>query len=221
MSAKGSLTVVSGFSGVGKGTVMKSLLDRYEGYALSISATTRAPRPGEQHGVEYFFITKEAFEELIASDGLVEYAQYCENYYGTPRAFVEQQLSEGKDLILEIEIQGAMKVRRIFPDAALVFVMPPDTEALMQRLRGRGTESREVIDQRIRRAAREAEGIEDYDYILINDEIDHCADELHNLIRARKMRTDQNLDFVRTIREDIRTLNERIEENNKLCYRKK
>lgn len=206
MSAKGSLTVVSGFSGVGKGTVMKSLLDRYEGYALSISATTRAPRPGEQHGVEYFFITKEAFEELIASDGLVEYAQYCENYYGTPRAFVEQQLSEGKDLILEIEIQGAMKVRRIFPDATLVFVMPPDTEALMQRLRGRGTESREVIDQRIRRAAREAEGIEDYDYILINDEIDHCADELHNLIRARKMRTDQNLDFVRTIREDIRHL---------------
>lgn len=206
MSAKGSLTVVSGFSGVGKGTVMKSLLDRYEGYALSISATTRAPRPGEQHGVEYFFITKEAFEELIASDGLVEYAQYCENYYGTPRAFVEQQLSEGKDLILEIEIQGAMKVRRIFPDATLVFVMPPDTEALMQRLRGRGTESREVIDQRIRRAAHEAEGIEDYDYILINDEIDHCADELHNLIRARKMRTDQNLDFVRTIREDIRHL---------------
>ena len=206
MSAKGSLTVVSGFSGVGKGTVMKSLLDRYEGYALSISATTRAPRPGEQHGVEYFFITKEAFEELIASDGLVEYAQYCDNYYGTPRAFVEQQLSEGKDLILEIEIQGAMKVRRIFPDATLVFVMPPDTEALMQRLRGRGTESREVIDQRIRRAAREAEGIEDYDYILINDEIDHCADELHNLIRARKMRTDQNLDFVRTIREDIRHL---------------
>ena len=206
MSAKGSLTVVSGFSGVGKGTVMKSLLDRYEGYALSISATTRAPRPGEQHGVEYFFITKEAFEELIASDGLVEYAQYCENYYGTPRAFVEQQLSEGKDLILEIEIQGAMKVRRIFPDATLVFVMPPDTEALMQRLRGRGTESREVIDQRIRRAAREAEGIEDYDYILINDEIDHCADELHHLIRARKMRTDQNLEFVRTIREDIRHL---------------
>ncbi|MBO7710908.1 MAG: guanylate kinase, partial [Lachnospiraceae bacterium] len=149
MAPRGTLTVVSGFSGVGKGSVMNSLLSRYEGYALSVSATTRDPRPGEVHGVAYYFISKDEFEEMIVSDGLVEYAEYCGNYYGTPKAFVEQQLKEGMDVILEIEIQGAMKVRKLFPDATLVFVMPPSAQALFERLTKRGTESRETIEGRI------------------------------------------------------------------------
>ena len=206
MAPRGTLTVVSGFSGVGKGSVMNSLLSRYEGYALSVSATTRDPRPGEVHGVAYYFISRDEFEEMIVSDGLVEYAEYCGNYYGTPKAFVEQQLKEGMDVILEIEIQGAMKVRKLFPDATLVFVMPPSAQALFERLTKRGTESRETIEGRIRRAVHEAEGIEDYDFILVNDKVDPCADELHRLIQARKMRTAQNLPLIDHVREDIRKM---------------
>lgn len=206
MAPKGTLTVVSGFSGVGKGSVMNSLLSRYDGYALSVSATTRDPRPGEVHGVAYYFISKNEFEEMIVSDGLVEYAEYCGNYYGTPKAFVEQRLQEGMDVLLEIEIQGAMKVRKLFPDATLVFVMPPNAQALIERLTNRGTESRETIENRIRRAVHEAEGIEDYDFILVNDMIDPCADELHHLIQARKMRTTHNRPFIEHVREDIRKM---------------
>ena len=128
MRSKGSLVVVSGFSGVGKGSVMNSLISRYSGYALSVSATTREPRPGETEGVHYFFISREAFEKLIQDGELVEYASYCGNYYGTPREFVMQRLEEGKDVLLEIEIQGALKVKQQFPDALLVFIMPPSSD---------------------------------------------------------------------------------------------
>ena len=125
VNQKGILIVVSGFAGTGKGTLMKRLLQDYDNYALSVSMTTRSPRPGERDGIEYFFVTKEAFEEKIAQDGLVEYACYVGNYYGTPRAYVEEKLGEGKDVILEIEIQGALKIKEKFPDSVLIFVMPP------------------------------------------------------------------------------------------------
>ena len=128
--SKGILVVVSGFSGSGKGTVMKRLMEKYDNYALSVSVTTRNPRPGEKDGEAYFFRTKEEFEQLIREDGLIEYAQYVENYYGTPRKYVEEQLAAGKDVILEIEIQGAMKIREKFPDTLLVFVCPPSMEEL-------------------------------------------------------------------------------------------
>lgn len=128
MANRGILVVVSGFSGAGKGTLMKHLLEKYDNYALSISATTRAPREGEEHGREYFFHTKQEFEELILQDALIEYAQYVENYYGTPKAYVEKQLEAGKDVILEIEIQGALKVKEKFPDTLLLFVTPPSAE---------------------------------------------------------------------------------------------
>lgn len=209
--AKGTLTVVSGFSGVGKGSVMNSLIERYEGYALSVSATTRDPRPGEVHGAAYFFLSRDEFEEMIREDGLIEYARYCGNYYGTPKAFVEQCLDRGLDVLLEIEIQGAMKIRKLYPDATLVFVMPPSAEELIERLTGRGTESREVIESRVRRAALEAEGVEDYDFILVNDRIDPCADELHRLIQARKMRTSCNLTFIEKVRGDIRKMAEEMQ----------
>ena len=168
MKRKGILIVVSGFSGAGKGTLMKQLVHSYDNYALSVSMTTRNPRPGEEEGKEYFFVSREAFEEKIAQDGLIEYACYCDNYYGTPKEYVEKQLEKGKDVILEIEIQGALKVKEKFPTALLMFVMPPNAAELRKRLEGRGTESREVIAKRLKRATEEAEGIEQYDFIVIN-----------------------------------------------------
>lgn len=182
MNRKGLLIVVSGFSGAGKGTLMKKLLEDYEQYALSISMTTRAPREGEVDGREYFFATREQFEDKIKAGGFIEHAQYCGNYYGTPKDYVEQQLEAGKDVILEIEIQGAMKVKEQFPDAILLFVMPPSIAVLHQRLVGRGTETEEIINERLQRAEEEAVGIEGYDYIIINDDLDTCVKELHELL---------------------------------------
>ena len=158
MNKKGILIVVSGFSGSGKGTLMKELLSRYpDTYALSISATTRSPREGEAHGREYFFISKDEFEKMIAKGELIEYARYVENYYGTPREYVERKLEEGKDVILEIEIQGALKVKKSFPDTLLLFVTPPSAAELKERLVGRGTETMDVIKSRLDRACEEAE----------------------------------------------------------------
>lgn len=204
--SKGILVVVSGFSGAGKGTVMKELLKRYDNYALSVSATTRNPRPGEEDGREYFFRTREEFEALIAQDALLEYAQYVENYYGTPRSYVEQQMAEGKDVILEIEIQGAMKIKEKIPEAILVFVTPPSMEELRSRLKGRGTETQEVIDSRLKRAAEEAEGMEEYDYLLVNDLLEECVENLHNIIRSEHARSDRNLSFIEKMQEEARTL---------------
>ena len=160
MNTHGILIVVSGFSGSGKGTIMKELLKRYDNYALSISATTRAPSEGETDGREYFFKTREEFEKMIAKEELIEYAEYVNNYYGTPRAYVEEQLTAGKDVILEIEIQGALKVKKKFPDTLLLFVTPPSAEELRKRLIGRGTETMEVIEQRMQRAIEESDGME-------------------------------------------------------------
>lgn len=182
MNHKGLLIVISGFSGAGKGTLMKKLIENYDQYALSISMTTRAPRDGEVDGREYFFVTREQFEDKIKQGGFIEHAQYCGNYYGTPKDYVEQQLENGKDVILEIEIQGAMKVKEQFPDAVLLFVMPPSIAVLHQRLIGRGTETEEVIFERLQRAEEEAVGIEDYGYIIINDDLDTCVKELHELL---------------------------------------
>ena len=207
MMQKGSLVVVSGFSGVGKGTVMNSLVSRYNEYALSVSATTRPPREGEQNGKDYFFVTEERFNDMIRDKELIEYASYCDHFYGTPRSFVEKMLSEGRDVILEIEIQGAREIRRQFPEAVLIFIMPPSTEELRRRLSLRGTETGQVIAERLRRAAREAEGIEDYDYIYVNDDADVCADEIHQLIAGKRHLVSRNADFIRKIREEIININ--------------
>ncbi len=204
---KGILTVVSGFSGAGKGTVMKRLLEKYDNYALSISATTRAPRPGEEEGKAYFFKSKEAFEQLIREDALLEYACYVENYYGTPRAYVEEQLQKGKNVILEIEIQGAMKIREKIPEALLVFVTPPSMEELKNRLTGRGTETQEVIESRLARAGEEAEGMEQYDYLLINDELEECVDTLHSIIKSEHFRMNRNHGLAETLKEEAKSLN--------------
>ncbi|MDD3368999.1 MAG: guanylate kinase [Lachnospiraceae bacterium] len=206
MKHKGILIVVSGFAGTGKGTLMKMLLDKYENYALSVSMTTRAPRPGEIDGVSYFFVNKETFEERIAQNGLIEHACYCDNYYGTPRDYVEKQLEAGKDVILEIEIQGAMKVKEQFPQALLLFVMPPSVQELEQRLVGRGTETPEVIHKRMCRAAAESEGIEQYDYIVINDKLEDCVVEMHSIIQAAHYTPLRNEEFIKHIRRDLEGL---------------
>ena len=159
--SKGLLLVISGFSGAGKGTVMKRLLELHDEYSLSISATTRKPREGEADGREYFFKTVEEFEKMIAEDALIEHAQYVGNYYGTPKAYVEEQLDKGNNVILEIEIQGAMNIKRMFPDAVLMFITPPSAAELEKSLRGRGTEDEATIKARLSRAAEEAEGVED------------------------------------------------------------
>lgn len=204
MKQKGILIVVSGFAGTGKGTVMKGLLAKYsEQYALSVSMTTRAPRPLEQHGREYFFATKEQFEDKIKEDGFIEYACYCDNYYGTPRDYVEEQLEAGKDVLLEIEIQGALQVKAKRPETMLVFVLPPSAEVLYSRLVNRGTETEEVIHQRMNRAVEESQGIEQYDYILVNDDIDICVESLHQMIQSEKQKASRNLLFIEHIKKEL------------------
>ncbi|HAX50489.1 guanylate kinase [Muricomes intestini] len=204
MSKKGILIVVSGFSGSGKGTLMKELLRRHgENYALSISATTRRPRKGEVHGREYFFMTTEEFEKKIAKEELIEYAKYVENYYGTPRDYVEKQLDAGRDVILEIEIQGALKVKEAFPETLLLFVTPPDADELKKRLVGRGTETMEVIECRMKRAAQEAAGMDKYDYLVVNDELGRCAEEMHAIIQAEHSRSFRNVEFIQGIKEEL------------------
>lgn len=201
---KGILVVVSGFSGAGKGTVMKALLERYDNYALSVSVTTRTPRPGEEEGNAYFFRTREEFEKLIREDALIEYAQYVDNFYGTPRSYVEQKLEEGMDVILEIEIQGAMKIKEKIPEALLIFVTPPNVEELKRRLEGRGTEPADVIASRLKRASQEAEGMDAYDYILVNDQLEECVEQMHEIIRSEHCRSDRNLLFIEKIKEEAR-----------------
>ena len=206
MKTRGSLIVLSGFAGVGKGTVLKSLFETHEGYAYSVSATTREPRPGEVDGVHYFFISKERFEQMIAGDELLEHACYVGNYYGTPKAYVDRKLEEGFDVILEIEIQGALNIKKKVPEAILSYMLPPSAKTLKERLTGRGTETEEVILKRMKRAAEEAVGVEQYDYIIVNEDADECAQELNCLIRAQRLRASSNLSFIRKIQRDLKEL---------------
>ena len=202
--SKGVLTVVSGFSGAGKGTVMKRLIQKYDDYALSISVTTRNPREGERDGIEYFFKTKEEVESMIENDEFLEYARYVDNYYGTPRFYVEEMLAKGKNVILEIEIQGAMQIKAKNPEAVLVFVTPPSFEELRNRLIGRGTETADVIESRLRRASEEAEGMPSYDYILVNDQVEDCVDRLHQIILSERAKAQRNEEFINTIQQEAR-----------------
>lgn len=203
MDNKGVLVVVSGFSGAGKGTLMKALLTKYNNYALSISATTRKPREGETDGREYFFKTKQEFEQMIEADAFLEHACYVENYYGTPKEYVFSNLDQGKDVLLEIEIQGALKVKEKFPDTVLVFIAPPSAGELTKRLTGRGTESAEVIAARLKRASQEAEGVEKYDFILVNDDVEECVLRMHALIQSMHHRVGSHLSFISKIKKEL------------------
>ena len=200
---QGILTVISGFSGAGKGTVTRKILEQYDNYALSISATTRDPREGEENGREYFFKTAEEFEKMIAKDELIEYAKYVNNYYGTPKMYVQEQLQKGKDVILEIEIQGALKVKEKYPDTLLLFITPPSAQELKNRLIRRGTEEMDVIEKRMKTAAWEAQFMDQYDYIVINDELQTCVEELHAIIQSEHKKSARNPVFAEKIKEEL------------------
>lgn len=198
------LTVISGFAGSGKGSAMKGLLAKYPAqYALSISDTTRSPRPNEADGREYFFVSDAEFEEKIKNDELIEYAGYVGHYYGTPKKYVEENLAAGKDVLLEIEIQGALQIKEKYPDALLLFLTPPDADELKRRLVGRGTEDEETIKKRLCRAAEEAGGIEKYDYLVINEDLETCVEDIHTIIQAEKHRVSRCLPRIQAIQEGV------------------
>ena len=206
MTEKGLLVVVSGFSGAGKGSIMKRILQKYDNYALSISATTRDPRPGEMDGQDYFYKTQKQFEKMIDKDELIEYASYQGNYYGTPKAYVEKQLNSGKDVILEIEVQGATKVKELLPDTVLIFVTPPSAQELRGRLTKRATESADQIRGRLRRAVVEAEYMPTYDYILVNDELETAVTELNEIVRAEHKKSDLSSALITRMTTELKEL---------------
>ncbi len=204
---KGLLVVVSGFSGAGKGTLMKALIDHYDNYALSVSATTRAPREGEVHGKDYFFISREEFERRIGEGDFIEHALYVGNYYGTPKSFVQQKLDAGTDVILEIDSEGGAQIRKIFPDAVLIFVVTKDVGTLVSRLRKRGTENEEQIRARLRKAETEADRAEQYDYLLVNDDLDDALRQLHGIIQSEHRKVRHCLGLMAELRRDLHTFN--------------
>ena len=165
-----------------KGTVVGRLLNDYDHYTLSVSMTTRKPREGEVHGVNYYFVSNEEFEEMISNGGLLEYAGYADHYYGTPRSFVEKNMAKGKDVILEIEVQGAMQIKKAFPDAVLIFITTPSAAVMAKRLIGRKTETEEQIDNRFKRAVEEAEHLAKYEYIVVNDDLEVCVREVNRIV---------------------------------------
>lgn len=210
---KGILVVVSGFSGSGKGTIMKSLMKQHgEDYALSVSATTRAPRPGEKHGVDYFYLSVDEFESMIEHGELIEYAKYVNNYYGTPKAYVEEQLSSGRSVILEIEMQGARKIKEQFPDTVLMFISAPTADEIRNRLYGRGSETEDVINARMHRAYEESLDVDCYDYLVINDDLEASVRCVHDIIQNECMNTQENneayrlsenKEFINNMREEL------------------
>ncbi len=188
----GLLIVVSGPAGVGKGTIVRSMMENDPRFVLSISATSRIPRANEIEGINYYFKTREQFEEMIKNDELIEWVEYCGNYYGTPRDLVCSEIEKGKIVILEIEVDGALNVKRLFPDCVLCFIIPPDFNELEKRLRGRGTDTEESIIKRLGRAKDEFKYIENYDYLILNDSIENAAQRIFNIVQAEQMRTNRN-----------------------------
>lgn len=201
---KGLIIVISGPAGSGKGTVVKTLREKMPELALSVSATTRDPRPGEEEGVHYYFITKPEFERRIASGEILEHTYYCDNYYGTPKSELERITSEGRDLILEIEVNGAMQIKELFPEAVAIMLLPPSAKLLESRLRGRGTESEEVIKRRLVRAREELKLLHHYDYLVVNGEnmIDDCANLIVDIINSEHSRTSRMTEFAENFFED-------------------
>lgn len=204
MTERGLLIVLSGPSGVGKGTVRKAIFESDDNdFQYSISMTTRQMRPGEVDGVDYFFRSKEEFEELIAKGEMLEYAEYVGNYYGTPLSYVEETLAKGKDVFLEIEVQGAKQVKEKVPDGVFIFLTPPDLEELRSRIVGRGTDSIEVIDERMRVAKEEIEMMALYDYAVVNDEVPKAVKRIKEIIASEHFRVDRVINKYRKMIEEL------------------
>ncbi|MBR1866663.1 MAG: guanylate kinase [Lachnospiraceae bacterium] len=209
MNKKGVLIVISGFSGVGKGTVVKKLVEKH-GYSLSVSATTRQPRPGEVDGKDYHFKSVAEFRNLIDYNGFIEWAQYVENYYGTPRQYVEEELEKGNNVILEIEVQGAMRIKEQYPDAVLIFLTAPNAQILKTRLEGRGTEDNKVIAKRLKRAYEETDDMQCYDYLVVNDDLDTCVEHVHAVILAEGFKTAENMEYISNMKEELSRIRKEI-----------
>lgn len=203
----GLLVVISGFSGAGKGTLVKRLLSDYDDYAISISMTTRNMREGEVDGKDYFFVTKETFEGAIDKGELLEHACYCDNYYGTPKKYVEDKLKEGKNVILEIEVQGAMQIKEKYPNTLLLFVTPPTIDQLVKRLKGRGTETEEAISKRINRAKEEVKSMDKYEYLIINDDLDQCVRETNEIVHSARFDSRRRQGFIEDMKSELKDVN--------------
>lgn len=207
---KGVLFILSGPSGVGKGTVRKALNDKGTDLRYSVSATTREIREGEQDGVDYFFKTREAFEQMIANGELLEWAEYVGNYYGTPIEYVQQTLDAGDDVILEIEVQGALKVKQAFSEGIFIFLMPPSLRELKNRIVNRGTESGDLVEDRLQAAQQEIEMMKNYDYVVENDEVEAACERIEAIVTAEHCRQDRLIEQYQKILEvddhDVRTV---------------
>ena len=188
---KGILFILSGPSGVGKGTVRQRLFEQETHLKYSVSATTREKRTGEQEGIDYFYTTKEQFEAMIQNGELLEHAQYVENYYGTPRAYVEEQLEKGNDVFLEIEVQGALQVKENFPEGVFIFLFPPSLEELKNRIIGRGTESDELVRNRLKEAEKEISMMSEYDYVVVNDDVDQAVQKIKAVITSEHCKRER------------------------------
>lgn len=192
MPHEGLLIILSGPSGVGKGTVRKAIFDSEDhDFEYSVSMTTRPKRAGEVEGVDYFFRTREEFEKLIAAGEMLEYAEYVNNYYGTPLSYVKETLKKGKDVFLEIEVQGAMKVKQRMPEGVFIFLTPPDLSELKSRIIGRGTDDLSVIEERMRVAREEIEMMKHYDYAVVNDEVDLAVERIKQIIASEHLRVNR------------------------------
>lgn len=200
--SKGLLLVISSPSGGGKGTILKEIFAQNEKMRLSVSATTRAPRPGEENGAQYYFITWEEFQRQIREGKMLEYTEYCGNFYGTPREPVENWTDEGTDVVLEIEVDGGAQVKKIAPDCVSIFILPPSMRILEKRLRDRGTENEETIRKRLETARREIPCARDYDYVVINDKLETAVDEINAIIKAEKCRFSRNNDLTERVLQD-------------------
>ncbi|WP_272030442.1 guanylate kinase [Oceanobacillus kimchii] len=199
---KGILFILSGPSGVGKGTVRKKLFEEETDLQYSISMTTRDRRSGEVDGVDYFYKTKEEFEQLIKDGQLLEYAQYVNNYYGTPRNYVEETLEKGQDVFLEIEVQGALQVKENFPEGVFIFLFPPSLDELKNRIVSRGTESQELVLNRLKEARNEIEMMDAYDYVVVNDEVQHAVDKVKTIIKSEHLKRERIAKQYKKILED-------------------
>lgn len=199
MKSKGLLVVLSGPSGVGKGTVRQALFEtdtNHDQFYYSVSATTRQPRPGEEDGKDYFFVSRDQFEGMIEDERLLEYAEYVGNYYGTPLQYVEEMTDQGKDVFLEIEVQGALQVKRRMPDGVFIFLAPPTMHELESRIVNRGTDAPEVIEKRMRQAREELQLVTQYDYVVENDNVQSAVERIQTIINAEHLKTDRFIDDI-------------------------
>jgi len=203
LEEKGLLVVISGPSGTGKGTVCKKLYDYCEQLVPSVSVTTRAPRAGETEGVNYFFRSREQFEEMIREDAFLEYANVFQNCYGTPREFVYEQLESGKDILLEIDVQGALQVQKRFAEGVFIFIVPPSMEELKRRIEGRGSETPETLNRRLSGAYKELEAMDAYHYVVVNDDVDEAARTIAAILRAERQRIERNPNVGKKLTEEV------------------